>query len=73
MSQAMWMREGQGQYGKKKEQYHKLKKYLSSTLSLGEYQAFKLAQRSFYNEVCLIQSSFKEEQFLTVAKQTLDF
>ena len=39
----------------------------------GEYQAFKLAQRSFYTEVCLIQSGFKEDQFLTVAKQTLEF
>ena len=41
--------------------------------TLGEYQAFKLAQRSFSTEVCLIQSGFKEEQFLTVAKQTLEF
>ena len=41
--------------------------------SKGEYQAFKLAQRSFYSEVCLIQSGFKEDQFLTVAKQTLEF
>ena len=31
-----------------------------------------MAQRSFYTEVCLIQSGFKEEQFLTVAKQTLE-
>ena len=37
------------------------------------WQAFKLAQRSFYTEVCLIQSGFKEDQFLTVAKQTLEF
>ena len=48
-------------------------KNLSFTLFLGEYQAFKLAQRSFYTEVCLIQSGFKEDQFLTVAKQTLEF
>ena len=32
-----------------------------------------MAQRSFYTEVCLIQSGFKEDQFLTVAKQTLEF
>ena len=44
-----------------------------SFIILGEYQAFKLAQRSFYTEVCLIQSGFKEDQFLTVAKQTLEF
>ena len=57
--------------------------YLSTTIILlvsvffisssGEYRAFQLAQRSFYTEVCLIQSGFKEEQFLTVAKQTLEF
>ena len=44
-----------------------------SFIILGEYRAFKLAQRSFYTEVCLIQSGFKEDQFLTVAKQTLEF
>ena len=49
--------------------------FLESIINLytGEYQAFRLAQRSFYTEVCLIQSGFKEEQFLTVAKQTLEF
>ena len=53
--------------------HHELEKKLSFTLKLGEYQAFRLAQRSFYTEVCLIQSGFKEDQFLTVAKQTLEF
>ena len=49
--------------------------YLETIINLytGEYQAFRLAQRSFYREVCLIQSGFKEDQFLTVAKQTLEF
>ena len=66
----MWIKEGQSQFGKI---ISWTVNYLSFTLLLGEYQAFKLAQRSFYTEVCLIQSGFKEEQFLTVAKQTLEF
>ena len=67
----MWMKEGQGQLGKNNRTLENI--YIAFTLLSGEYQAFKLAQRSFYKEVCLIQSGFKEDQFLTVAKQTLEF
>lgn len=38
---------------------------------IGEHQAFELAVRSFCTEVCLIQSDFKEEQFLTLPKQMM--
>ena len=40
---------------------------------LGEYEAFRLAERSFFNEVCLIQSSFKEDQFLRIAKKYVKY
>ena len=71
MSETMWTREGQSQLGKNNRELENISP--SFTLLSGEYLAFKLAQRSFYKEVCLIQSGFKEDQFLTVAKQTLEF
>ena len=46
--------------------------YLSREFS-GEFKAFKLAQRSFYNEPCTIISGFKEKDFLSVVKETLLF
>ena len=59
-----WMESGEAQFGEISVSV------LRSQPSLaGEYLAFRLAARSFCGEVCLVESSFKEEQFLGIVKK----
>ena len=59
-----WIKSGKAQFGE--ISVFVLRSEPSLT---GEYLAFRLAARSFCRKVCLVQSSFKEEQFLGIVKR----